>query len=310
MTKSMQHTLLETGRHTPPACTALGSGGGGSLRGSRRAPVCVGLCLAALAASAGAQTLSDVIPSLFERAATLSDPAGAGILLDVGVDPSGIDHSLDFYGADVSNRVREVGGALRDRIGSEFATPQLGDFAGALVHDWDPESGRFERSSLLLGSPFVRRPDTLGKGMWSVALGFSQRQFEELDGTEISRPGFDFNLRAVDAAGDGLLTPYYEGDLIRVQSSFSLTQEIAALQVRAGVTERLDLGVTVPFVRNELSARVLLQMDRISTPENLRLHRFLDPRIEDDLVFAGGTLGELDDGGTSSRLGDVRVDAQ
>jgi hypothetical protein len=53
-----------------------------------------------------------------------------------------------------------------------------------------------------------------------------------------------------------------------------------------------------------------MQIDRISTGDNLRLHRFLDPRIKDDLVFAGGTLLELERGGSSSGLGDIRIQAK
>jgi hypothetical protein len=64
------------------------------------------------------------------------------------------------------------------------------------------------------------------------------------------------------------LSPPFEGDLIQAQLALRMTTDQSIIFANYGLSDRLDIGVAVPFVRVELDASMLATIQRLSTEQD------------------------------------------
>jgi hypothetical protein len=146
------------------------------------------------------------------------------------------------------DRDRQAADATRVTIGrallASIATLPTGSSSGGFTYRFNPELGTVERASPTFGPFFVERAVTAGRGQASAGVNVRYMSFDSLDGSSLR-----------------------DGELITTANQFSdepapfdvdaLTLEIttrtATFFGNVGVSDRIDVGVAVPFVQLSVS---------------------------------------------------------
>ncbi len=131
-------------------------------------------------------------------------------------------------------------GGLRNQVGT-LPIPT----GGAFTYDFDPALGVFTRTTDTLGPIFADRADTIGRGRLAISTSFTYHSYDELDGVSLDSGRLQ-SVTQVSAPGR----------LTRV-SLYSITEDVKAevytFSATYGVTNSLDVGITIPIVRVKLT---------------------------------------------------------
>jgi hypothetical protein len=195
----------------------------------------------------------------------------------------------DLVGFLVTNRAVETADFERDRAAAEAArdtiarallvnltSAPLATSSSGFLYRLNPQLGTVERATESFGAFFVERALTPGRGRASFGMSATSADFDQLNGQ---------NLR--------------DGTLVTVANRFRdeaapFDSESLTLQIRSsavtlfgsvGVTDRLEIGAAVPFVR------VSLEGQRVN-------------------VYRGTSLLQASATGTASGIADVAVRAK
>ena len=204
------------------------------------------------------KTLSDLINNLY---------GGNGIQLKEGGHQAHFGDSRDFQ--DFSLTLQRV---LQSR--SVFPIPSA---VGLVSYRFNEQTGTYERIQGSLGPLLADRGATTGKGTLTVSTTYSVSTFDRFDGNDT----IDLVLRHCleEACTFGLPpnTPFLL-DTIRVQMRFKLRSQALALSTIYGVTDDLDVGLVVPYIRNDLS--VLTDGRVVPGPGSTGAAHIFDPLVE------------------------------
>jgi hypothetical protein len=175
-------------------------------------------------------------------------------------------------------------------IGSDLATiPALLNVAVAQQVTTFPQatswSGHLDDTKDVTGpiarSSFAERAATLGKGAFSFGFGQQSVHYAKLDGIEIESGDltmiFEHNNCCGPNANPGQvtdLTPEFEKDLLEQKIGIDIDRNVFATVVDFGVTDRIDLGVVVPFVKLDMHTRVSSRILRTATEADPTIHKF------------------------------------
>jgi hypothetical protein len=142
-----------------------------------------------------------------------------------------------------------LGRALADTVARSLPVTSA---SPGLTFRYDPSSGAFERESDLLGQLYLERATPIGRGKWNFTASWQHVnvdsvQGEDLDGLSDTSPIVDrveISTRPV-TFGPGLVTfDRYDVDL-RV--------DMVTLAATYGVTDDLDVNLTLPILTSRLS---------------------------------------------------------
>ncbi|MBT8337467.1 MAG: transporter [Gemmatimonadetes bacterium] len=144
------------------------------------------------------------------------------------------------------------------------------------------------------GPIFAERGQTLGKGGFILGSAVSGISFNQIRGINLSDVELTFVHQNVGDAQLGV--PDFEQDVIEVGTDMSL--DILAVTVGAtyGLTDRIDIGVVVPFVSASLSGE---SQARVIPASGGSLHRF--GGTPDNPIFSANA--QVD--GSASGIGDL-----
>jgi len=145
------------------------------------------------------------------------------------------------------------------------------------------------------GPIFAERAQTLGRGRWFAGMGLTQMDFQRMRGVPLDR--ITFNYTHEDADGNGLGSPNFENDLIRVQVAMNVSLMVASFGLTYGIVDGVDVGVTVPFVRTAMSGTSVAQI--VPADPSQILHYF-GGTATDPVLTAVRTVR-----GASAGIGDV-----
>ena len=126
---------------------------------------------------------------------------------------------------------------------SSVATTPVGSPSGGFTYRLNPELGTVERASDTFGPLYLERALTSGAGQASFGFTFQYASFQSLDGNNLR----DGDLITVANKFRDEPSPY---DVERL--SLNITTRTATLAANVGITDRIDVGVTVPMVRLEI----------------------------------------------------------
>jgi hypothetical protein len=242
------------------------------------------LCAAVLPVPAHAG-LADLIPHLFENTVRLaSNP-----------DPNR-DHAAHFV--DPSGTLSATGTALNESLVSQLSTFPMASSAGGFTYTFDPALGTYERASESFGPSFTERAQTIGAKKWNVGVNYLQAEYESLDGLDLEAGDIEFQLRHIDSSppvGGTPPQPFFEGDLINVNTSIDVESATSVFFATYGLTDAFDVSVSMPVVSVDLSAQALLTVDRLATAANPGIHVFPD----------GSSTSAFQDSDSASGIGDV-----
>jgi hypothetical protein len=182
------------------------------------------------------------------------------------------DFSRSFViGADLSG----VPALLNVAIAQQVTTfPQATSWGGH-PDDTKDVTGPIARSS------FAERASTLGKGVFSFGFGQQSVHYAKLDGVEIESGDltmiFQHNNCCGANAAPGQVTdlnPAFEQDLLEEKIGVDIDRNVFATAFDFGVTDRIDLGVVIPFVKLDMHTRVSSRILRTATEADPTIHKF------------------------------------
>ena len=149
-------------------------------------------------------------------------------------------------------RDAEAAAAMRDALvgllQAEIATVPLNTPASGFTYRLDPELGIPVRVSDSFGPFFLERSLTSGARRISFGIGFTQADFNNIDG----RPLRDGTLVATASRFANEPAPFDAETL-----TLRIRARTATMSATAGLTDRLDVSVAVPFVRVSFSGERL-----------------------------------------------------
>jgi hypothetical protein len=195
---------------------------------------------------------SRLIPQAMADAARLSDFRAT------------VDLSRAFtIGTDLSG----VPALLNVGIAQQLTTfPQATSWGGHL-DDTRDVTGPIARSS------FAERAATLGKGVFAFGFGQQSLHYDRLDGIDLENGDLTFVFQHNNCCGPNAnpgqltdLTPDFERDLLEQKVGIDVDRNVFATVLEFGVTDRVDLGVVVPFVKLDMQTRVFSRILRTATP--------------------------------------------
>jgi hypothetical protein len=130
---------------------------------------------------------------------------------------------------------------------------------------YDPQLQVFERSSNSLGSVFVERPQTVGRGKFDFGASFLYVDFDELNGDSLDgytlpllrHDGFDPNHAEEEA---------FREDYVKLSfPKFTLRSYVASFSGTYGITDRWDVNLLVPVVFTRIKLRALAQINNVGS---------------------------------------------
>ena len=211
----------------------------------------VSLCalLAMVADEAPARDLVDVIPGLYGGGAT------AGIDLVPIVPPPQIDptqsqsHQPHFTGASLAQLQQ-----LNDSFRQEIRPVPIAPAAGGPTFEFDAASGRYRETTKTLGPIVAERPETLGRGKFSLGLSYTGFKYDEFEGDNLD----DFQLplfHQFDVIPPPDTPQAFEEDVVTLTLDVDLRYDVLGFAGVYGLNDQVDLSVFLPIVRADLEVR-------------------------------------------------------
>jgi len=170
---------------------------------------------------------------------------------------------------------------------TQLSAYPLGSPSGGFTYTFDPALGTLTRSSNSFGPSFAERALTTGRGKASVGFVYQHAAYDTFEGLNLRQPGENgvtFYVQHTDCCSRGSaqqatpdgshLTPPFEGDVIKAELALELISDTSVAFATYGVSDRLDIGVAVPFVRVKLNASVHAEIERLATSQDPTVHAF------------------------------------
>jgi hypothetical protein len=183
--------------------------------------------------------------------------AWLALLLSVAASPAVAQQSMsDVLTFLLTNRSIPTGDFVRDEqaaastsdvmarfVTLELATLPIASSAAGFTYRLDPTLGTVVRSSDSFGPFFVERSLTSGRGQSSLSIGYRSTAFTNIDGRSLR----DGTLVSTASTLRGETAPF---DVETV--ALRLRTDTMTLTGNVGVTDRLDIGGAIPYVRVSL----------------------------------------------------------
>ncbi len=191
---------------------------------------------------------------------------------------------------------------INSGIAAQLSTFPIGSSSGGFTFTFDESLGVYNRTTQSFGPIFAERPLTTGKGKFSLAVNYQHGTWDRIDGRELSGGELPLYLVHEDTNRDSSnLNLFFEGDIIHSDLAIDLRTDTTVFLANYGVTERLDVGVAVPFQKIDLDASITTTVENIATvttPQPIHL-------------FANGTPQNVyTESGDASGIGDVLLRAK
>jgi len=187
---------------------------------------------------------------------------------------------------------------LNRGIASQISTFPLGSSAASFTYTFDAALGVYNRSTESFGPVFAERAITAGKGKFSFGVNYLDASYDRFEGQDLRQDDIQLYLTHQDPAHDGNLQPWFEGDIIRADLSLDLEQHTTAVFANYGITDRLDVGVAIPFQHLRLDARIHTTIEHLATaPDPFTVHQFP----------GAGDSAEFRESGSASGIGDIVI---
>jgi hypothetical protein len=152
---------------------------------------------------------------------------------------------------------------------TQLAIVPSGSPSGGFSFTFDPAAGTFQRATESFGPVFAERALTNGRGRLTVGANYQYSKYSSFEGESLDDGSIKFYLR--HQASTGL---FFEGDVIETALNLDLSSATTSVFANYGLTDALDVSVTVPFVQVSMDARVDARVLRLATGEDSTLHAF------------------------------------
>ncbi|HUG54668.1 MAG TPA: transporter, partial [Vicinamibacteria bacterium] len=241
-----------------------------------------------IAAPASAQEAPDGLAGVLLRFFSPTNP----VVLRAAPDP--FSHAAHFSS---QPEARATLRQLNRGIASQLSTFPLGSSSAGFTYTFDPALGVFNRSTDTFGPVFGERPVTAGKNKFSFGLSVLRATYDRFEGQDLRDGDIRLILTHQDTNADGSeLNPWFEGDVIASDLVLDLSNDTTVLYANYGVSERLDIGVAIPYQRLDVDARIRTSIQHLATEgDPFVVHAFDD----------GSDDAEFRESGSAEGIGDI-----
>jgi len=130
---------------------------------------------------------------------------------------------------------------IEQQIGTQLTSLPIGSSAGGFTYQYDSHLGTFTRTTDTFGPAFAERAQVLGRRRVNFGMSYQRGRYSDLDGRSLDNGGIRFILPP------GTITNPAFGNVIDSELHLRLRSDSTVYFVSAGITDRLDLGVAVPY---------------------------------------------------------------
>lgn len=162
---------------------------------------------------------------------------------------------------------------------------------GLISYRFNEATGTYERIEGSMGSILAERGSTTGKGNFNLSMTYTFADYQTIAGRDSVELVLHHCLTPDCTFGDPT-SPFLQ-DTIHVQLHFRLKSQAVALTAVYGLSNRIDVGIVVPYVRNDL--QVFTHAFLVyAIPADAAVHRF-DPSVETPDQLGTGTAVGIGD---------------
>ena len=199
--------------------------------------------------------------------------------------------------------------AINRSVASQIATFPLGSSSGGFAYTFDPELGVFSRSTESFGPLFAERALTIGKGKLGFGVTYLRSTYDAFEGQNMREGDVTFYLQHRDIDRDGThLSPYFEGDRIQGNLFLNIDTDTTVFFGNYGVTDKLDVGFALPYLRIDMKARMHYTILPLSTaPDAFILHTFGGAGVDPNNPATAVRQTDVFHSGSAEGLGDLVV---
>ena len=245
----------------------------------------------ACAASLAAQTPVQALNQLFTFGV-----CGTPLCLDLKPDSvTGVNHGLHFIPA-----LETSGGTvitfLTSAIGLSVSNTQTSSSSGGTTFRF--EGGVPVKTSTSAGPILGQRAQTLGRGRWVVGVGFTEEHFDRLRGVPLGSIVFNFRHVPRPSTDTNPNPEPFRRDFVQMRLNMNVDLLVSAFSATYGLTDGIDVGVTIPFVRTSVSGTSTAEIYLVGGDT---LHRFGGTAANPVLTASSSAAG------ASSGLGDIEA---
>ncbi len=153
------------------------------------------------------------------------------------------------------------------------------------------------KTSVSSGPVFGERSQTVGRGRFFIGANVTGIQFSSLNGVPTDNILLNLVHQDVPSIGSpGLGDPNFENDFIEVNLALDIDLLVSSLFLTAGLTDFIDIGVAVPFVRTSIRGNSEAQV----IPIEPSLLHFFGGDAANPILRAAAAID-----GTATGIGDV-----
>lgn len=190
-----------------------------------------------------------------------------------GIDLANTGHEAHFgETGDFQNFTNSLQAALQSR--SFIPVPSS---VGLISYRFNETTGTYERVEGALGPILSERGSTSGKGTLNFSATYTFANYETVNGSETTELVLHHCLLPECIGSSPLSAPFLH-DTVNIDVHFRLKSQAIALAAVYGVTNQLDVGVVVPYVRNDL--QVFTHGFIVRAPGSGTQIHFFDPNVE------------------------------
>lgn len=189
--------------------------------------------------------LIDLLPGLY---------GGDGVQLQA-VRGAGITHNPHFATASLT-QLKKLANAANE------LAPPVPSSQGGFTLEFDPITNEFVQSTNSLGPIFAERAETIGKNKINLGFVYSYLNFTKFEGESLSNISRSLSHKNVGGPGIDVCIGgppgacyFYEADKVVLDLDIGLTTHIFSFFGTYGITEKLDIGLFIPIMRNRLSVK-------------------------------------------------------
>ncbi len=253
--------------------------------GIRRTFCIATICLIAQANPLEAQKLRSRIADLFSFG-----ECGLPLCLDGSIN-AGTGHGDHFLGSVLAGNsaiINFLGSAVGQSVASAPVSAASSGATFVLV------GGVPVKTSSSAGPILAERSQTLGRGRVYVGVDVTAMSFNSINGAPTDNLLFVFGHE--DAGVPVLGDPTFENDIIEVRMDMGIRILVTSMFFTVGLTDFIDVGVSVPFVRTSIDAASEAQIQPFGTPA----FHFFGGTLTDPILRAATATR-----GSASGIGDV-----
>ncbi len=198
--------------------------------------------------AARAQDKLDVlVPNLYERSIALNTRA-----LNETFPVPMVDGRLLDFNEELNNQLFTTVFTLNSLVAAQVASFPLASSAGGFSWSFDSALGTLTRVSDSFGPVFAERALTVGRGRLNFAFAYQRTTFDSLQGRDLeSGEILTYSGFTLPDRSGAVRTMFFEDTL-----SLRLSTDTALVSGTYGLTDRIDVGAVVPFVRMRMDAEL------------------------------------------------------